>query len=153
MVKLEDVPTCVKDDALTLLCLDLLGSGLSRQVYTCTLGPEKWVVKVEVGADGYFQNVREHAVWEAVRHAPALKRWFAPVVNISDLGRFLVQERTQPIRIEDLRRRLPKVPAFFSDLKAANWGWLGSRIVCHDYGTALTAEQGLTTRMRKADWW
>lgn len=151
-MKLEDLPVSVKDDALTLLCLNLLGSGISRQVYTCTLDPQKWVVKVEMEAHGYFQNVREYAVWESVRWNKNIARWFAPIHNISDNGRFMVQERTRPVRVEELRKRLPKVPTFFSDLKSDNWGWLGKRIVCHDYGTALTTEYGISTRTRKADW-
>lgn len=41
---------------------------------------------------------------------------------------------------------------FFSDQKPENWGWLGDRIVCHDYGTALTTEYELTKRLRNANW-
>jgi len=27
-----------------------------------------------------------------------------------------------------------EVPEFFSDLKYDNWGWIGNKFVCHDYG-------------------
>lgn len=153
MMKLEDLPTSVKDDALTLLCHELLGTGLSRQVYSCRLDPKRWVIKIDVNATGYFQNVCEYKVWESVEHIAYLSGYFAPVLNISDCGRFLVQARTQPVGIDELRKRLPKVPACFTDLKAENWGRLGKRIVCHDFGFMLTTENGLSRRMRKADWW
>lgn len=138
-------------DGLTLICGEQLGSGSCRQVYECKFDP-KLVVKVERWG-ARFQNPREFAVWEAVEECKPLARWFAPVVHMSDAGIWMTQRRTTPVTLEDLQRELPRVPAFFSDLKARNWGRMDGRIVCHDFGTALTTEHGLSSkRMRKADW-
>lgn len=153
MTALQDVPVSVKDDAITLLCMTRVGSGVSRDVYACTLNPEKWVVKVETDADGRFQNVAEHLVWEAAQYMNDLKRWFAPVVNISDMGRWLVMERTSPVTLEELKRKVKQVPACFTDLKPSNWGKIGTRYVCHDYGVNMVTENGLNARLRKAEWW
>lgn len=60
-----------------------------------------------------------------------------------------MQSRTKPIEACELPK---EVPAFFCDLKAANWGRLGKRIVCHDYGNNPLMEKGMTTRMKKAVW-
>lgn len=149
-MKLEDAPTSIKDDALTLLCLNLLGTGISRQVYTCTIDPLKLVVKAEVESIGYFQNVKEYLVWDSVKEVKAIADWFAPCVNISDNGRWMVQMRTQPARAEELPERIPRL---FTDCKISNWGWYDGRIVCHDYGTCLITENGITAHMKKADWW
>lgn len=150
-MNLEDLPRVSVLDALTLICGELIGEGLSRRVYAHATDQTR-VIKFEF-AKLYFQNTIEATVWKRVRDSKELARWFAPVVVISDHGRWAIQARTQPVTLEELRRKLPRVPAFFTDLKAGNWGRLGKRIVCHDYGSLLITEQGLTTRMRKADWW
>lgn len=140
-------------DALTLLCGPLLGTGQGREVYASPLDPTL-VVKLEtVGERQKFQNHAEWIVWEAVREQPALARWFAPCVAISYAGLWLLQRRTTPVTLAELRKALPRVPACFTDLKVSNWGRLEGRLVCHDYGTAMTTERGLTTRTRRADWW
>lgn len=149
-MKLEDLPVSMKDDALTLMCLQLLGTGMSRQVYTCTLNPSEWVVKVEMEATGYFQNVSEYLVWQSVKDAKSIADWFAPIHNISDSGHWMIQARTTSVREEELPERVPR---FFTDLKISNWGWYQGRVVCHDYGRSLVTENGITAHMRKADWW
>lgn len=149
-MELQDLPNNAKDDGMTLLCLELLGSGLSRNVYTCTLNPSEWVIKVEMNATGYFQNVAEYLVWKSVRDVKKISHWFAPILNISDSGLWMVQARTRPARGNELPK---KVPRFFTDTKIANWGWFEDRIVCHDYGTSLVTENGLTAHMQNAEWW
>jgi hypothetical protein len=42
-----------------------------------------------------------------------------------------------------------KLPAFMADLKRANWGRIGRRIVAHDYGRSNLISRGLSDRMRK----
>lgn len=148
-VKAHQFAQGLKEDALSLLLLEFIGNGVARQVYTCTLKPDEWVVKVEI-ADGYFQNVAEYSVWQSVSYnMPELRVWFAPVVAISDNGRFLVQARTHPCDETNLPAR---VPSFFTDMQPSNWGWLDGKVVCHDYGVLLTTEQGLNKRMKKATW-
>lgn len=137
-------------DVLTVLCDDYIGAGASRETYACKFD-KTMVVKVEVGVD-MFQNVKEWLVWQRVRNEE-MSRWFAPCVEISDHGNWLLQKRTGPISQEQIARKLPRIPKIFTDLKAANWGWLDGRIVCHDYGTCLVPDHGLRSGMRKAQWW
>jgi hypothetical protein len=124
-----------------------LGAGAFREVFAWELDPTL-VVKFETAA-GSFSNVREHDVWERIRDTE-LAKWFAPVVRISSCGSVLLMKRTKPITTAELP---DKVPAFFTDLKRDNWGRLGKQIVCHDYGNHLLLEKGMTSRMRKANWW
>lgn len=135
------------EEAFNLLCGDLIASGMSRHVYTCPIVPD-CVVKVE--ARPWFQNVQEDHVWHRVSETK-FGQWFAPVRWLSPYGRVLVMERTMPVGMTELPK---KVPAFFTDLKRQNWGRLpNGRIVCHDYGTHLMLERGMTSAMRTADWY
>jgi hypothetical protein len=119
-----------------------------------------WVVKFEY-AKGYFQNVYEYRIWERVNthgRPPScdiekLQKWLAPVAHISDCGMWMLQRKTMPVTITELKRRLPKIPVWLTDTKADNWGKIGTRIVCHDYGTALVNDYGLSTRLKRADWY
>ena len=139
-------PTILRD-VLRMISGKQLGRGVARDVYACELVPD-CVVKVEDNA-GSFQNVMEWETWQRVKDSPVAK-WFAPCRWISPSGTVLVMERTEPIP----RAKFPtKVPAFLTDLKRTNYGLLKGRVVCHDYGTNLLIELGMTTRMRKADWW
>lgn len=133
-------------DVFDLVFGEYLGRGQFREVFAYEPDPN-WVVKVEDNRCS-FSNVREHDIWCSVRDT-ALAKWFAPIHKISASGILLVQARTKPPRLEELPRQ---VPAFFTDLKASNWGWYDGRIVCHDYGNHLMLEKGMTARMRKADW-
>lgn len=45
-----------------------------------------------------------------------------------------------------------KMPAFFSDFKRTNYGLHNGRLVCHDYGTSLLMQEGLTKRMKSVEW-
>lgn len=148
---LDDCSPLQWRDALTLLCGDLIGSGISRQTYECRTNAD-YVVKVQTDTER-FQNQMEWLVWEAARWQPKLRRWFAPCASISDCGLWLLQARTEPVSLKELKRRVPRVPKCFTDLKADNWGRLGSRLVCHDYGTIMVAQYGLTASMKRAEWW
>lgn len=125
-----------------------LGRGMTRVVYDCTINPS-WVFKVEEMA-GDFQNVQEWLIWSRVKNTPAAK-WFAPCHYISPNGLILVQSRTIPARSNEY---VDRIPVFFTDFKRSNYGMLGKRFVCHDYGTALVLDHGvITTKMRKPKWW
>ncbi len=125
----------------------LIGSGTFRVVYGGK-HDETAVIKFEL--DGWcFQNVMEHEVWQEVRGTEHAK-WFAPVLDISPCGSILIQRRTRPLRPEELP---DKMPNYFTDLKMKNFGLLGKRIVCHDYGITNLMRVGMTRRMCKADWW
>lgn len=156
---LYEMPISLKDDALTLICGKLLGSGASRQTYEYAPNPKDTVIKVEVNA-GWHQNTKEWHVWQALKEhddkgKDKLRDWFAPVVRMSDLGVWLLMARTTPVTLAELKKECPKVPDVITDLKVGNFGRLHSgRIVCHDYGTCLAIEHGLYHwRMRQAKWW
>jgi hypothetical protein len=155
-MRLRDLGQVYGDDAYTLLCGEQIGAGMSRIVFACPLN-DNWVVKLETNdtAEPVWQNVREYTVWKYVQaHWPCLEKWFAPIHTISGSGHWMIQHRTQPVGVEELKKRVPRVPAFFCDLKDANWGRIGKRYVCHDYGTASVMDGiGLTAKLRKANWW
>lgn len=140
-------PTMLGREVLALVCDDYLGRGQYREVYSYARDPKGWVVKLENGHQS-FANVREWEAWRAVRETKWAP-WFAPCHTISGSGLVLIQARTTPLDPVDLPKR---VPAFFTDLKPENWGRYEGRIVCHDYGNHLLHENGMTDRMRKADW-
>lgn len=127
---------------------DALGSGIGRQVFACALHPD-WVVKVEEGS-GSFQNTAEWFLWDRVKDVADIAKWFAPCLYISPCGGVLLQSRTQPLPKEQYPAR---VPAFLTDLKYSNYGLLNGQFVCHDYGTHLMLENGMTKRLKMAEWW
>lgn len=159
MVKLYELPISLKDDALTLICGQLLGAGASRQTYEYAPNPKDTVIKVEQNA-GWHQNAMEWHVWQSMKNkddkrVAALRKWFAPVIRMSDLGVWLLMERTVPVTMRELKKEVKQVPDVITDLKVGNFGRLpDGRIVCHDYGTCLAIEHGLYNyRLRPATWW
>jgi hypothetical protein len=142
----EHFKTTAARDVAALLLGECLGYGTYRAVYKHALDDDL-IVKVENG-ERCFSNVIEYEVWNAVKETEFAK-WFAPVVACSPTGTVLIMRKTLLIS----ERELPaKVPSFFTDLKADNFGRLDGRIVCHDYGNNLLMEKGMSKRMRKADW-
>lgn len=120
---------------------------MSRDVYDSKMLPDS-VVKVESAA-GFFQNVMEWEAWQRLKDTEFAK-WLAPCEWISPSGTVLIMKKTIPARD---REYLDRMPAFLSDLKKANYGMYNGRLVCHDYGTHLLMDHGMTKRMRKAHWW
>lgn len=143
-------------EAFNLLCDELIGRGMSRNVFSSALLPD-CVIKVEAGG-GRFQNVVEWETWQRVKWTPA-GRWFAECKWISPNGMILVMERTRPAAPAERPERLP---AFLTDTKTTNFGMVPSTtragkpgpewFVCHDYGTNLLFENGMTKRTRKVEW-
>lgn len=127
-----------------MMCGEYIGGGLYRNVFRSRLNPDE-VIKVEMEG-GCFSNVHEWEVWQQVQFAPALAKWFAPCKFISPAGSVMIQARTTPCAKKDLPE---KVPGFLTDLKVENWGWLGDRVVCHDYGNILI---GVDKRLKKVKW-
>lgn len=141
----EHLAPSILRDMTAFICAESLGTGLSRLVFVYRPNP-KWVVKIE---EKGFQNVIEQYVWDRV-HQTDFARWFAPIIDASPLGTVVLMERTSLPRPQDFPKRMP---AFLTDFKRTNYGMLNGRLVCHDYGTNLLIENGLTKRMRIADWW
>lgn len=124
---------------------DLVGSGLSRQVYLLRSHPDL-VLKVEKH-DGRFQNVLEWLTWNRVRYTQ-FRYHFAPCYRISNDGALLLMHRTQITDVYPVH-----IPNFFTDLKRSNFGEIDGKFVCHDYGTHLLMEKGMRRQMRNAEWW
>lgn len=141
----DNLPIATLRDWMNLACGKKLGGGIGRQVFVCDLNPQ-FVIKVE---ESGFQNVVEWETWKAVKDTPFAK-WFAPARHISGYGAVLLMDRTLPAP----RAKYPKkMPVFLGDYKYSNYGLLNGRIVAHDYGSQINLSNGLSAKMRKADWW
>jgi hypothetical protein len=126
---------------------DFLGEGMSRKVYVCKLNP-LYVVKVEA-EDHYFQNVMEWEAWNWVSGDDAYSKWMAECISISPCGVYLVQKRVEPIREDELPKR---VPEFLCDLKTENFGVVDGHLVCRDYGTIMNNLRWANRKLVKAEW-
>lgn len=142
-----------------------LGEGTARKVYALK-DPWSWTTHNETGAPinddrnpsfvvkfekterGAFQNAQEWAVWKWVR-GTTMEKWFAPCEAISPCGMYLIQRRVEPLRANELPKKLP---AFLQDIQQENFGRLGEKIVCCDYGTNVAAIRSSNKRLVKVDW-
>jgi hypothetical protein len=132
-------------EAFNLLCDQLIGTGIGRQVFSSAVFKDA-VIKVESSA-GSFQNIIEWETWQRIKETKFAK-WFAPCVHISPCGSLLIMAKTVPAL-----EYPEQMPAFLTDFKRANYGMLNGQFVCHDYGTNLLFENGMTKRMKKVEWW
>lgn len=139
--------TSMERDFFKLFCGDLISEGSARIVYAHATDPNV-VIKIECRSQS-FQNVIEWETWNRVRNTQYAK-WFAPCINISPCGIVLLQTRTQA---KELRHYPDKVPAFFTDLKYMNYGFIGKQFVCHDYGYNLLMEKGMRKTLMGVDWY
>jgi len=134
------------EDTFNLLCGKLLGEGIHRRVFECRIRPDL-VVKVENDEQRHFANVMESKFWGDHQYYDKVAQWLAPVEHLSPDGRVLLQRRVRPISDTDT---LPeKLPAFLTDIKRDNFGWLDGKLVCMDYAWTVPNPN---TRLRKADW-
>lgn len=134
----------IHSEAFHMLKGEKIGSGMSRVVWSSPIWPD-CVIKIEDSV-AHFQNVIEWETWQNVKDTPYAK-WFAPCRWISHSGSILIMERTKPAADKSYPDRMPK---FLCDFKKANYGMLGKRLVCHDYGLMLM--NGLTKSMWKVKW-
>lgn len=145
---LNEHPTSGRDLAYLFLG-EMIGQGTTRDVYQFRLD-KTCVVKHEPRGER-FQNVLEWEIWNTVKDTKFAK-FFAPCVDISSNGLFLIQKKAEPLA----KSFLPsKVPVFFCDLKPENYGFIGKQIVATDYGTAhIEALNRLMKSMKfkKAEW-
>lgn len=127
-----------------------LGSGIHRAAYVYNLD-ESCVIKVATDEYGRGANVLEHKLWWELENWDDGKKWFAPVIALSDGGKYLVMKRAQRGRDVDYPE---KVPSFFTDLKRDNFGFIGKQLVCVDYASCLMLTDGWKIgRTKKAGWW
>ena len=143
---MEYLENTIAKDLFAAFAGECLGNGCARTVYVCAQD-EGRVVKIETPSQS-FQNVEEWNTWCDLAALPVGKKWLAPCHYISPCGTVLIQSRTYPAQ----KSRFPgKVPTFFTDTKYENWGLIGNKLVCHDYGYNNARLHGLG-QMRKADW-
>jgi hypothetical protein len=132
------------EDAFNMLCGDRIGQGSTRTVYDCKLLPGH-VVKVENDDFRMFANVAENLLY--CNSSEAVQRWLCPTTHLSPDGRLLIMRKA---RICDETDTLPdQLPAFLSDIKRENFGWIDGRLVCVDYGLWFESP---SLRMRKVSW-
>lgn len=129
-----------------VMCGALIGEGIGRRVFECRHDP-RYVVKIELRTRS-FQNVAEWEAWEWLRCTKKAD-WLAPCLSISPSGTFLLQQRVTPLRPKEFPKR---IPAFLTDIKRENFGWLEGRVVCIDYGTILSNIEKASDRLVKANW-
>ena len=124
-----------------------LGSGCYRDVFDFFWN-KNYVIKIAISTEGRQENLLESRIHDCMLETNYIKH-FAKVLGVSASGEFLIMEKAE--------KRPPsqypeKVPHFFSDLKYDNYGWIGKRFVCFDYGN-LMVTNGMTNKMKKANWW
>jgi len=120
-----------------------IGYGAFRTVYNHPLD-KTLVIKVE--SEGGFHNIAEWNLWQDICYSDN-KKWFAPCVSISNLGRILVMKKTDRNGIWP-----DKIPVFFCDVGYCNYGFIDGNFVCHDYGYTNLPELGFSKKTRKVDW-
>lgn len=132
-----------------MFCGKYLGEGIHRKVFVYKPNHDLVIKIAHDSARGRAMNVLEHALWQEIEDEK-IARWFAPVVQLSQAGKYLIQDRAY----QGPPDRYPKlVPHFFTDLQYGNFGFIGKRLVCMDYG-AIVIHQGFhPVRMVKPKWW
>lgn len=142
----------VNSDLITMFLGEKLGSGSYRSVYAFNPNPDKYVVKIEPLSTNC--NANEFLTWENacgfINDFAWAKEWFAPVLWMSPNAKVLIMERTVPEHKKD-KPRPDKVPDFLCDVKYDNFGWIGDKFVCHDYGFLWGFLQ-YGKKMKKANW-
>lgn len=130
---------------MDLVIGNYIGSGHFRDVYQHSTNPD-WVVKLQRN-DGQHSNIIEYEIWGDVAYTD-YKKWFAPIHWMSNNGKALIQEKTRPIK--DVNEIPDKIPAFFTDVKLSNFGFIGEQLVCHDYDFTLNMlfSNKLNSRMK-----
>lgn len=79
-----------------------LGEGFSRAVYVSALN-SKVVVKVAQGLHGISANISEYELWSGIKHAD-YRIYLAPVLCISEDGKYLKMARTSPVLASDKKK-------------------------------------------------
>jgi hypothetical protein len=134
-----------------LICDELLGKGLYRDVYVLRQNPD-YVVKIERNlGTGQFANVCEWRNYINNKDWEWFEKWLAPCEIITYDGQVLIQKRIMHGKKKDY----PKlIPAMFTDTKYRNFGWIGTRFVCCDYSFIpfYIIKTG-NSKMKKAKWW
>ena len=124
-----------------------IGFGVYKDVFV--FQPNTDLV-IKFAATDPAMNYREWDIWNSVDKE--IKKWLAPCVRISDCGVFLIQKRVE----RKPKKDYPKmIPAFLTDTKYSNFGWIDNKFVCCDYGGFynIFLDGKPNTKLVKANWW
>lgn len=127
-------------------CGRKLGQGCSRSVYEFKPDP-RYVIKITDWA-GIESNLLELHIWMELKWVHDLAQWLAPVIWANQDCRVILQRR---VEFKAIGKYPKKVPHWFTDLKIQNYGWIGRRFVCADYGGCVITN-GFTRRMKTVNW-
>lgn len=150
--KLQDVNT----DLIITLLGKKIGSGVYRAVYEHNWD-EDWVIKIEPNSTEC--NLTEFMLWDEIRglknELEWVKDWFAPVLWMSPNGKILCMQKTSEFPKNKKLERPREIPAFLSDVKRDNFGWIGNKFVCHDYGFIFKfiKYEKKMQKIKKDCWW
>ena len=130
------------------LCGELLGSGVYRDVYVFKQSPQH-VIKIERDmSTANFTNVTEWRNYIDLREWKSFSKYLAPCEAISQTGQILVQQRIR----HGQKNEYPKqIPAYFTDIKRSNYGWIGTQFVCCDYPMLLSVTKSKNPQ-KKVNW-
>lgn len=156
-MKNEDFDWIRNDLALNLDILattlgELIGEGYSRKVFEHKQD-KSLVVKLATCQEGVKCNVNEAHLWLDNVHwfqnnLEWVKEWFAPVVYASPNYNVILMKKTEP----KLHKKKPnEIPSFFTDTHSGNFGWIGNKFVCHDYGS-IHGILEFKKRFKKNEW-
>lgn len=136
-------------DMLDILCGEKVGEGNTRIVFDCNLMPG-YVVKIEKDITSH-DNTMEYEMWYSVKHQPEKAKWLAEVKWLSNNGRILIQKKAKKITDRNKKNIPSEVPAFLSDMKFENYGFIGKQFVCFDYAFSgmLCMSESMGKKMKK----
>lgn len=121
-------------DMFNLLCGAEIGEGIGRKVFQHNLDKDL-VVKIATTQEGVRCNSNEYTLWEEIQGLTNklawVKDWFAPVVATSENSNILIMKKTEE---KEGKKRPTEIPSFLFDAHYGNFGWIGNKFVCHDYG-------------------
>ena len=110
------------------------------------------VVKIATTQEGVRCNSNEYTLWEEIQGLTNklawVKDWFAPVMAISENANILIMKKTEE---KEGKKRPTEIPSFIFDAHYGNFGWLGNKFVCHDYGT-IYGFLDYKKKFRKINW-
>lgn len=128
-------------------CGELLNWGVHRQVYVYRYDP-RFVVKIEPDPSwGNFANASEWRNWVDNQDDQILGPFLCPIHSISETGQIMLMVRA---KFPPHDTYPPRVHSAFTDLKYANYGFIGKRFVCVDYAYLLPIRGN---RFKRAKWW
>ena len=133
-----------------LILGEKLGSGVYRDVYIFKPDTTKVIKVAKDNPSARAENLLAYKIYRKCICETPFEKWFAKIYDISDDGKYLVQERTEKFRKDKYPE---KIPHFFTDTKYDNFGYVkGKGLVCIDYG-CISLYRAFTSRMSKAKWW